>query len=52
MLLIASKSSSMSIGCSMALTVLEHTIDLRVEIIVRDNAELVDILESKGYGWR
>ncbi len=24
----------------------EHTIDLRVEIIVRDNAELLDILEK------
>jgi DNA-binding Lrp family transcriptional regulator len=28
----------------------EHTIDLRVEIIVKDNAELLDILKSKGYG--
>lgn len=27
----------------------EHTIDLRAEIIVRDNAELLDVLEE-GYG--
>ena len=25
----------------------EHTIDLRAEIIVRDNAELLDVLEEK-----
>jgi hypothetical protein len=29
----------------------QHSIDLQIETIVKDNAQILDLLEEKGYGW-